>query len=140
MCLPINGFSNRGYQTHCSGTDRIFTQGTRRDLRESFLSISLPALIHTTWLLIRSSYQVHRENKSSSHGKKKNFEILEEKRRSTGNIAATHQNVTSVPPSRDNMQALYPVPKAQVRMGFHNYQLNNRHKRTPKKKNQCINK
>ena len=52
--------SHRGYQTHHSRTDGSFIQGARRDLRKSFLYIFLPALIHPTWLSIRSSFQVYR--------------------------------------------------------------------------------
>ena len=46
-------------------------------------------------------------------------------RKSTGISAAAHQNITFEPPSMVNQQALYPVPKTQVRMGFQNYQIDN---------------
>ena len=96
-CLPIKGFQATEVTKPTTATKTaLLLGGARRGLCESFLFISLLALIHLPWLLSRSSYQGCRENKKKRlTWKEKNGvsgDLLREK------VQGWAQMLTKIPP------------------------------------------
>ena len=120
-CLPIKGFQATEVTKPTTATKTaLLLGGARRGLCESFLFISLLALIHLPWLLSRSSYQGCRENKKKkAHMERKEWSFRRPlERKSAGMSTDAHQNTTFLPPSMHNPQALYLDPKARSGWGF----------------------